>query len=222
MHHFQNIGDVPRSQGDHGDDLLGEHVERIARVVHGFDVAVVHGARDGRAGDQVGAILWKNDRGADRADVVAGAADALHAAGDGRGRFDLHHQVDGAHIDAQLERRGGDQAAQRAEFEAVFDFFALRHGHAAVMRAHKNFPGEIVQRAGNSFRQAAVVDEDERGAMGADQFEQLGMDGAPDRRTHRALRGGAAGQQVEFVEARSCPRPEFRREGRGAWARWRR
>ncbi len=44
-----------------------------------------------------------------RADLVAGAADALHAAGDrGRG-FDLDDEVDGAHVDAELERRGADE-----------------------------------------------------------------------------------------------------------------
>ena len=76
---------------------------------------------------------------------------------------------------------------RRAELQAVFDFFALRDGDAAVMRADERFSGEIVDRAGDAFGEAAIVDEDERGAMGADQFEQLGMDGAPDGAGERGL-----------------------------------
>ena len=45
--------------------------------------------------------------------------------------------------------------------------------------------------------------------MGADEFEQLGMDGAPDGRTHRGLRGRAAGQGDEFVEARHVVERNF-------------
>ena len=65
-------------------------------------------AADG-AGDQIAAELRDDDAAAGGADGVAGAADALHAAGDRRRRLDLHHQIDRAHVDAQLERRGGDQ-----------------------------------------------------------------------------------------------------------------
>ncbi len=45
-----------------------------------------------------------DDGVADGADVMAGAADALHAAGDGWRRFDLDDEIDGAHVDAEFER----------------------------------------------------------------------------------------------------------------------
>ena len=48
--------------GDDGDELLAEHVERIARKAGGLDVALVHGAGDGGAGDEVGAILRETER----------------------------------------------------------------------------------------------------------------------------------------------------------------
>ena len=67
-------------------------------------MALVHGAGDGGAGDQVGAVLGEDDAFADRADVMAGAADALHAAGDRGRRFDLDDEIDGAHVDAEFER----------------------------------------------------------------------------------------------------------------------
>ena len=106
------VGGVPGVHRDHGDELLREHVEWIARVVHTFHLAFVHGANDGRAGHQVAPILGVEHRRAGTADVVIGAAHALHAAGDGRRRFDQHDQIDRAHIDAEFERGGGDQSAR--------------------------------------------------------------------------------------------------------------
>ena len=69
----------------------------------------MHGARDGGAGDEIGAIFGKDDAFAGRADVVAGAADALHAAGDRGRRLDLNDEIDRAHVDAEFERRGCDE-----------------------------------------------------------------------------------------------------------------
>ena len=69
------------------------------------------------------------------ADLVAGAADALHAGGDGGRRLDLDDQVDGAHVDAELEGGGGDEGADLPALRMVFDFGALRGGERAVMGA---------------------------------------------------------------------------------------
>ena len=44
------------------------------------------------------------------ADLVAGPTDPLQAPAHRSGRLDLDDQVDGAHVDAQLEGAGGDQA----------------------------------------------------------------------------------------------------------------
>ena len=184
---------IPGVHGDHGDDLLGQHVERVARVVDGLHLARVHGARDGGAGHQIAAVFGEDDGGAGAAHVMAGAAHALHAAGDGGRRFDLHHEIDGAHVDAQFQRRRGDQAAQGAHLEAVFDFLTLVGGHAAVMRAHQGVAGEFVDGAGDALGEAAAVDEDEGGGVGADEFEQLGMDGAPDGGAHGACEAGPLG-----------------------------
>ena len=94
---------------DHGDDLLRQHVERVARVPRGFDARVVHGARDGGARDQVAAELGHDHAAARGANGVTGAADPLHAAGDRRRRLDLDHEIDRAHVDAELQRRGRDE-----------------------------------------------------------------------------------------------------------------
>ena len=104
---------------DGGDDLLGEDVEGIAEDGGGFDEALVHGAGDGGAGDEVGAVFGEDDAFARGSDLVAGAADALHACGDGGRRLDLDDHVDGAHVDAELEGRGGDDGADLSGLEEV-------------------------------------------------------------------------------------------------------
>ena len=100
---------MPRLDGDHRHELLREDVERIARITRRLDRAAMHGVGDGSACEQVAAKLRKDDPFADRADLVRGAADALHAAGDRRRRFDLDDEIDRAHVDAELQRRCGDE-----------------------------------------------------------------------------------------------------------------
>ena len=65
---------------DVGDDLLGEHVERVAQVAGVLDLAVEHAAHDDRRLEQVAAVLGVDRAPARLADLVAGAADALQAA----------------------------------------------------------------------------------------------------------------------------------------------
>jgi hypothetical protein len=146
---------------DGGDDLLGEDVERVAQEAGGFDVAFVHGARDGGAGDEVGAVLGEDDAVRGGADLVAGAADALHAAGDAGRRFDLDDEVDCAHVDAEFERGGGDEGLDLAGLEQLFDLDALRGGERAVVGAGDGFAGELVESSGEALGDAAGVDEDE-------------------------------------------------------------
>ena len=122
------------------------------------------------------------------ADAVAGAADALQAAGDRRRRLDLNHQVDRAHVDAELERRGRDQRAQLAALEQIFDLGALRARQRAVMRAHQRLAGELVERARQALGEPAAVDEQQRRSMRANQLDQPRMNRAPDRLRDRPLR----------------------------------
>ena len=70
------------SQRDHRDDLLGQHVERVARVADRLDRAGLHPLGDHGGLDQVAAVLGEQHAAADRADLVAGPADALQPAGD--------------------------------------------------------------------------------------------------------------------------------------------
>ena len=119
---------------DVGDDLLGQHVERVAQVVGVLDQPVDHAPHDDRRFEQVAAVL-REDRAAARfADLVPGTADALQAAAHRPGRLDLDDEIDSTHVDAELERGRGDDAAQLAALELVLDHHPLLAGQRAVVR----------------------------------------------------------------------------------------
>ena len=187
-HGAVEIVDRPSLHRRHRHELLREHVERIARIAGRFHLALPHRRGDRGARHQVAAKLRKDDAFADLTDAVAGAADALQAARHRRRRLDLDHQVDRAHVDAELERRGRDQRAQVAALQQIFDLGALRARQRAMMRAHQRLAGNLVERAGQPFREAPAVHEQQRRAMRSNQLDQLRMNRAPDRLRHRPLR----------------------------------
>ena len=113
--------------------------------------------------------------------LMAAAPDSLQAARDRRRRFDLHDEIDGAHVDAELERRGGHERAQPAGFQQIFDFRALGACDRAVVRANERFARELVEGAGHPLGQAPAVDEDQRGPMLANQLEEARVNRGPDR-----------------------------------------
>ena len=141
----EQVVDVPVVHRDHRDDLLREHVERVARIADRLDVRLVHRARDRGARDQVAAELREDDAAAGRADVMAGAADALHAARDRGRRLDLDDQIDRAHVDAELERGGRDERRAACPPSAgLRSRCAAARASDAVMRAHQRLAREIV------------------------------------------------------------------------------
>ncbi len=201
-HGVEQAIDRPLIHGHHGDHLLRENVQRIPRVARAFDARLVHGARDCRARDEVAAKLRDDDAAAGFADGVARSADALHAARHRRRRLDLDDEIDRAHVDAELERRSRDEAANLARLQAIFDLYPLRPRQRAVVRADQDFAGELVQRAGEPLRNPPAVDEDERRAVRLDQVEESRVDRGPDRRAHGPLRRGAARYRLRLADLR--------------------
>ena len=147
----EQLVDVPVVHRRHRHDLLGDDVERVARIAGRLDRAVVHRLRDRGAGDEIAAELREDDPFADRVDLVAAAADALQAARDRRRRLDLDDQIDGAHVDAELERRGRDQRAQRARPSA-----GPRSRRAAAARSSRDATARASRRRARSARRRAV------------------------------------------------------------------
>ena len=106
--HREQVVDVPLVERARRDDLLRDDVERVARVAHLLDEAVAHALHDDRGFEQVAAVLREDLARARLAHLVPGAADALEPAGHRTRRLDQHHEVDRAHVDAELEAAGGD------------------------------------------------------------------------------------------------------------------
>ena len=136
------------------------------------------------------------------ADGVPGSPDALHPARDRRRRLDLDDEIDGAHVDAELERRGRDQPADESRLQAIFDLDPLRPRERPVVRADQRLAGELVERARQPLGDAPAVDEDQRRAMRLDELEQARVDRRPDRRPHGTLRRRAARDVLGLADAR--------------------
>ena len=97
-------------------------------------VAVDHPPHDDRRLEQVAAVLRVERALARLADGVAGAADPLQPATHRTRRLDLDDEVDGAHVDAELEAARRDDAAQHAALQLVLDDDALLARQRAVVR----------------------------------------------------------------------------------------
>ena len=186
-------------RGRHGDDLLGEHVERVARDDGALDQPLAHAPGDDGALEQVGAELGEDAALGGVADAVAGAADPLQPGGHRLRRLDLEDEVDGAHVDAELQRARRHEAGQLAGLELLLDDEALLARQRAVVGAGDRLLGELVEAQREPLGGAPVVDEDDRRAVLADEREHLGVDRGPDRLARRL----AAGERVE-VEVSRC------------------
>ena len=187
---------MPLVDRAHRDELLRKHVERVPRVARLLDQAFAHPLRDDRGLQQVAAELREDLAAAGLADLVARAPDPLQAARDRARRLDLDHEVDGAHVDAELERRRGDDRPQAPRLQRVLDLGPLLARERAVVRADEVLVGELVEPGGEALGQAARVHEHDRGTVRADQLEQLRVDRGPDRRRRRRATGRRRPQDV--------------------------
>ncbi len=171
------------------NDLLREHVERIARDARLLDLALAHGARDDRTLEEVGPELREDPALRDRTELVPRPADALQAARDRLRRLDLDHEIDGAHVDAQFEARRRHQARDAAGLQILLDDHPLLAGQRAVMRTRDLAFGELVQTESEPLGEAPVVHEHDRRAVLVDQLQDRRVDRRPDRA--RAVLGTA-------------------------------
>ncbi len=199
------VVDRPLVEGDHGHDLLGQDVEGVAQVAGRLDGAGVHALDDDRGLEQVGPVLGEDAAPAGLTDLVAGPADALQAAGHRARRLDLDDEVDGAHVDAQLQAAGGDQGLELAPLQLVLDVEPALPAEGAVVGLHQlvargrrpalglGGPGlalevQLVEAGGQALGQAPGVDEDDGRVVLEDQLQQAGVHRGPDGAAHRARR----------------------------------
>src|SRR2546428_251378 len=172
--------DVPLVERAHRHDLLREHVERPPRHHGRLDAALEHALDDCRRLEKVAAKLRDHHPPRDLADRVASASYTLDARGDAGRRLDLQDEVNGAHVDAELEGRGGDEAAQPAGLQLVLDEEALLAGDRSVVRAHELFVGQLVDPRRNALGEPPRDDEHDRRAVLPYQLEQAWIDRRPD------------------------------------------
>jgi hypothetical protein len=117
----EQVVDGPVLERAHSDDLLGEHVERVGRDPKRLDLPRAHALDDDSGLYEVAAELREQHAPRDRPHLMAGPTDPLQPGGDRGRRFDLDDEVDGAHVDAQLERRGGHDGGEPARLEVLLD-----------------------------------------------------------------------------------------------------
>jgi hypothetical protein len=96
-------------------------------------------------------------------------------------RLHLHDEVDGAHVDPELERRGRDEARDAPRLQVFLDDDSLFARKRAVVGARDFTLRELVQPQREPLGEAPVVDEDDRRAVRLDELQQLGVDRGPDR-----------------------------------------
>ena len=134
------LGHLDLLVGADRDDVLREDVERVARDLRLLDQPRAHPLRDDRRLEQVGPELREDPPARDLAERVPGAADPLQAARHRLRRLDLDHEVDGAHVDPELERRGRDEARDAARLQVLLDLRPLLARQRAVVRSARSLP----------------------------------------------------------------------------------
>ena len=95
-------------------------------------------------------------------DLVARAADALQRDRDRSRRSDLADEIDRADVDAELERRRGDDRLELAGLQPLFGGQPQLARQAAVMRQHGVFAEPLAKVMRDPLGQPARVDEHER------------------------------------------------------------
>src|SRR5690606_32949005 len=103
-----------------------------------LELAVEHGARGDRRVEEVARVGRIEEAARGAADGVTRAADALRRRGERARGLDQDHPVEGADVDAELERAGGDDRGKLPLLQAPLDRGAQLAGERAVVR-----PGEL-------------------------------------------------------------------------------
>ena len=91
----------------------------------------------------------------------------------------MHHQVDVADVQTQLERCRGDDRLQSAGLKPLFGILPAIGRQRTVMTADGVFAQQLRQVVRDPLGHAAGVDENQRAAMRLDQLAQPGIDFGP-------------------------------------------
>ena len=137
------------------------------------------------------------------ADLVAGPADALEAAGHRARRLDLDHEVDRAHVDAELERRRGHEPLQPARLELVLDHQPPLARQRAVVGLHQL----------DGRRRAESLCADERGLLGRDERRLLPISRSAASSLSRVASRSARRRALTKISVERCSCTRSSRRG---------
>ncbi len=100
-------------------DLLRQHIKGFHRDVEAIQLTCPHRVEKRRALDELIAAQGKKPAPGHAANRVVGAAYPLEESGNRAWRGELAHQLHVADIDAEFQRCGGDECAQRTCLESL-------------------------------------------------------------------------------------------------------
>ncbi len=152
----------PRGARALGDELLGEDVERRARLRRAIEHAAAHRAHDRVRLDQL--VLGEREEASLRQprDAVPRAPDPLEERRDRAGGAHLDHELDVPDVDAELERRRGDEHGELAALEAPLCFASERGRETAVVATHALAAEPGTEPGRDALGELAGVHEHER------------------------------------------------------------
>ena len=200
----EQLTGLPFASRDLGHDLLREDVEGTLGQGEGVELSPAHGVEEGRALHEVVAAQGEEASLRGRLDPMPGAADPLQEGRDVAGRAELADEVDVADVDAELERRGGDEEGEGAALEALLGLEPPLAREAPVVGGDLLLAEALGEGAGGAFGEPARVREDEGRAVLAGEGSDAVVDLVPHLgRHHRLERRGREldGEVAEAVEA---------------------
>ena len=152
---------LPGLGGAGGDHLLHEDVERLRRDFELIERAGAEAAYDGGELEEVVAGGGEEACFGYGTAPVTGASGALQCGGEGARRVDLTDELDGADVDAELERCGGDEQLDLAGLEFALGFEAELARERAVVCSDVFVAEALAELEGEPFGHGAGVDEDQ-------------------------------------------------------------
>src|SRR6185437_5420812 len=161
-----------------------QYVERILDHACGLDLACAH-RRDYCGGlHRIIAEGRDKDAAARNAERMSRASYALQRRRDALWGLKLDHEIHAADVDAQLERACGNQRAQLACLETLFQSEASFAGDGAVIWLGDLLLCQRVDACRDTLRLRAIVDEDQCRARVACLVQHELRDRGPDAAIH--------------------------------------
>ncbi len=178
---IEELIEIVRLHGDHREKYLGEHVEGLSHRGNGLDIPL-HGGAGGDDGIKaIAAEEGIHARAARGADLMPRATGHLQAGGNREGRLREDHLVYGADVDAELERRGGDDGLELPASHLLLHEPAHLAGKRSVVRIGDSPPGVFIEQQGYPLRIAAVRREEQARSVPLDDARKLTHHGDPGR-----------------------------------------